>query len=608
MKISHITIENFRSIKKLELDLLNFLILIGANNSGKSNIIHGLQYFFDSSVKIASEDVFSFFHGEEAEVAVIIRFISLSDQEKNTFKKYQLHDGSIIIKKSSRIQRDAKNKVTCAAPIYNGWIEEPDRWYLQDSAYDRLSSKEKRESEISSFPELTPLLSVEGRFTKEALNDFQEKFIIEHQDVVKFEGKFEDSPLLGRQSVAAGTLPEFIFIPAIRDLSDETKVNSKTLLGKLLLNVIDVMAKTDAEFQSIIADVEASIGRLNDKNVETSPICKLEGELASELSSWEVSTSIEVTPPNIAKLFELGTELNIDDGVKTGAESKGNGLQRAIIFSLLKIIANHNKTNMESEVTARASSESRIYAIEEAELYLHPHKQREFYSNLKSISEDDYSQVILTTHSSHFVRMDDYKNLTLVRKVSKEVGTIKNQCCADIFDPESEEKQLYKLIHYINPDNGDMFFARKVILVEGESEKVVFPYVAERVGIFKPDVSIVDCGSKFNLPLYINLLNHFEIPYLVIYDEDPMKDHYDDHEKEEHDRRTYNFNNVIESAIDKRYGNSNMLSPDFEGEFSISHNQGDKLGKGLAALRHFQGLAEKDIQQNMINLITSVYS
>ena len=115
--------------------------------------------------------------------------------------------------------------------------------------------------------------------------------------------------MLGRQNVASGTLPEIIFIPAIRDLSDETKVNSKTLLGKLLLNVIDVMANTDTDFQNIIADVEASIDRLNDKKSGASPICKLEGELANELSGWEVSTSIEVIPPNITKLFELGTEL-----------------------------------------------------------------------------------------------------------------------------------------------------------------------------------------------------------------------------------------------------------------------------------------------------------
>ena len=47
MKITHIQIENYRSIKNLELGFSNFLVLIGANNSGKSNILRALQYFFD---------------------------------------------------------------------------------------------------------------------------------------------------------------------------------------------------------------------------------------------------------------------------------------------------------------------------------------------------------------------------------------------------------------------------------------------------------------------------------------------------------------------------------------------------------------------------------
>ena len=204
--------------------------------------------------------------------------------------------------------------------------------------------------------------------------------------------------------------------------------------------------------------------------------------------------------------------------------------------------------------------------------------------------------------------MDDYKNLALIRKKTKEEGTVKNQCCLDIFDPESEEKQHYKLIHYINPDNGDMFFARKVILVEGESEKVVLPYLSDRLGFYKPDVSIIDCGSKFNLPLYIALLKNFEIPHIAVFDEDPMKPEYADPDKEKSDRYTYEFNKEIENAIDKTFGYSIMLCPDFEGSYSISRNQGIKLGKGLAALKHFQSLDEKDIPENMVQLLTEIYT
>ena len=607
MRIKKIQIKNFRSIQFLDLIISDFTVLIGANNSGKSNILRALLFFFQGSEKISQEDVFSFFDGNDAEVYVIVTFEKLNEQEKTTFDKYVLSDGTVVIRRICQVKRTGEKKIECSNSVYNGWIEEPDKWFLQENAFERLSSREKREEEAAASPDLEPLLEIEGRFSREILVDFQKKYVSEHRSEIKFSGKFEENPLFGRQNVASGILPEIIFVPAIRDLSDETKVNSKTLLGKLLLNVLDVMVGSDADFQKLISDVEASIEKLNDKRTVESPIGKLEKELSEELTGWGVNSLIRISPPDIAKLFELGTNLLIDDGVETEAEYKGNGLQRAIIFGLFKIMTKHAKSSGD-EVSARSSCISRIYAIEEAELYLHPHKQREFYANLKSISEDENSQVIFTTHSSHFVRMDDYKSLTLIRKPSKENGTIKNQCCEDIFDPDTEEKKHYKLLHYINPDNGDMFFARKVILVEGESEKVVLPYLSERIGFYKPDVSIINCGSKFNLPFYANLLNHFEIPYIAIFDEDPMKPSYDDPKKEKADRRTYELNKEIVKTIDHRLGEPIMIPGDFESHFLISKNQGEKLGKGLAALKHYQEIENESIQSEMIELITKIYS
>ena len=605
MKIKQVQICNFRSIKNLDFDFKDFTVLLGANNSGKSNILKALNFFFQNSERITLDDVFAFFEGDETLVSVVVTFDSLSDREEEVYKKYYLKDGTIRIRKSCKVSRDSSHNLVCSSPSYNGWIEKPDRWFLRDNAFDRLSSKEKRESEAGVFKELAPLLQKNVRFTKETLHGFQERYIADHESEILFDGEFEDGPLFGRATLPAGILPEIILIPAIRDLSDEMKITSKTLLGKLVSNVLDGMAENNSEYQSIIKDVEDAIARLNDKQAPNSAIGKLESELSEELASWGVRTTINVEPPSIAKIFELGTSLIVDDGVTTGAGSKGDGLQRAIIFSLVKVIANQSKKNDVQSVN-RNNSESQIYAIEEAELYLHPHKQREFYSNLKKISEDDNTQVIITTHSSHFVRMQDYKNLVLIRKQSKEIGTVKCQCCKDIFDPE--DKEYYKLVHYINPDNSEIFFARKVILVEGESEKVIFPYLAERLGLFKSDVSIIDCGSKFNLPLYVDLLNHFEIPYCVIFDEDPMKPSYDNPGKERADRTTYEFNKIIEESVHPKLGELRMISPDFEGCFGISRSQWEKLGKGLAALKHFQMINDEAIPEVMIQLLTRIYA
>lgn len=42
--INHVTIENFKSIKMMDLDLLRINVLIGANGVGKSNFISFLSF------------------------------------------------------------------------------------------------------------------------------------------------------------------------------------------------------------------------------------------------------------------------------------------------------------------------------------------------------------------------------------------------------------------------------------------------------------------------------------------------------------------------------------------------------------------------------------
>jgi CRISPR-associated exonuclease Cas4 len=48
----------------------------------------------------------------------------------------------------------------------------------------------------------------------------------------------------------------------------------------------------------------------------------LERGLEEELKAWGVKVSIEVSAPDIEKIFELGTDLHLDDGIKTSAERK----------------------------------------------------------------------------------------------------------------------------------------------------------------------------------------------------------------------------------------------------------------------------------------------
>jgi predicted ATP-dependent endonuclease of OLD family len=46
MKIKSVRIRNFRSIKEQTIEFDDYTCLVGANGSGKSNVLHALNVFF----------------------------------------------------------------------------------------------------------------------------------------------------------------------------------------------------------------------------------------------------------------------------------------------------------------------------------------------------------------------------------------------------------------------------------------------------------------------------------------------------------------------------------------------------------------------------------
>ena len=47
MKITHISIVNYRSIEQLDLPIANYAAFVGANGSGKSSVLYALDWFFN---------------------------------------------------------------------------------------------------------------------------------------------------------------------------------------------------------------------------------------------------------------------------------------------------------------------------------------------------------------------------------------------------------------------------------------------------------------------------------------------------------------------------------------------------------------------------------
>ena len=608
MKISNLEIRNYRSIDHISISCDSLLTLLGPNNHGKSNILSALEFALSTSAKPVEQDFFAFRETNDNELWVEMTFRDLTEQETNTFKRYVLSDSCICIRKTARISEGS------VALAYNGWLEEPKGEWLRTENASKYNTRDK--IKVTPLGELVP---PKGRISKALVEAAQQKYIDEHRDTLTFVRHLETSPLLGQRNVAGGVLPEFFLIPAVRDLSDEIKIRSTTTFGRLMNRAVRDMAERDERFNDARTQLRSLIDSLNardGKDHSTNELSVLERGIEQELVGWGVKVNIEVTPPELEKLFELGTDIHLDDGVRTTADRKGHGLQRAMIFALLRswaaTLRSQRNSSAAEGVSARRQSDSVIFAMEEPELFLHPQAQRRLSDSLRQISETPEHQVFLCTHSTHFVDLVHYKDIAIISKDDSSSSSQVRQCTEELFEGDDihDEKKRFHMAQWINPDRGELFFARRVVFVEGETEKVLIPFLSKKLDLFDAGVSIIDCGSKYNLPLYISIANAFEISYLVVHDEDPLPEPIPDNwnqDKRRSKQRTFALNQEISDSVKPTLGAIEIMCPDLERTSGVPRAQGERKGKPLAALDYFDGISPKEIPEALISMVTAAY-
>lgn len=605
MIITKIRIHNYRSIRELEVKCGSTVVILGENNSGKSNLLAAVEFFLTSSARPEPDDLFAFRESGDDSLWVELEFAELSEQEAHTFKKYVHSNKTVRVRKTASWDENGTRSIE-----YNGYVEEPSEdWLKADNAGSYASQAAVKGTPLAEF---VP----GGRLSKAAIEKAQIQYINAHKDELKFMVRLENSPLLGQRNVAAGVLPDFYLVPAIRDLDDEAAVKSTTMFGKLLSRAIEEMAEGNERFiraRESLESLVASFNRREANEQRPEQLDALEQSIEEELSEWDVQVSIRIEPPDIGKIFELGTSLYLDDGLETVAQRKGHGLQRAVVFGLIKSWAKSLRSPADSgTIAARRASDSLIFAFEEPELFLHPQAQRALALALRQLGESSHHQILLCSHSSHFVDLDHYNDIVVTVKDSVREGTIVKQCTDDLFEGGDIEdrKRRFHMAYWVNPERGEIFFARKVVFVEGETERSLFPYLAKKLGCYRADVTIVDCGSKHNLPLYITIANAFSLEYHVVHDEDPVPDPIPDtwnSDKVRSKKGTFALNHEISELLSPQ-GAVFVCCKDLESVSGVSRTQGQKKGKALAAIEHFQDMRADDVPEELANLIRAIYT
>ena len=247
-------------------------------------------------------------------------------------------------------------------------------------------------------------------------------------------------------------------------------------------------------------------------------------ELLRRVMPSIAGVALSVKVDEVRELFSDGVAISINDGVETDVLAKGHGLQRCIVFTLLQtlILNQRNQLVPGQEQGQPAPVAPIILLIEEPELYIHPQLAKLFFDVMASFSQTD--QVIYTTHSPLYVDAFRSENVAIVEKVDAATGTRIRVCNSKAFDGLTEHK-IFQGLSKLNSGINELFFARRVLLVEGPEDVIAVTATLQKIGrianrIEELDWSLVSCGGKSSIPFFQRVLNAFAIPYAVLHDLD----------------------------------------------------------------------------------------
>lgn len=284
----------------------------------------------------------------------------------------------------------------------------------------------------------------------------------------------------GFDSAFNDLLPMLEYVDTKTHLSDIAKYGKTTPVGTMLAGVLMALLETSKpykEFREKFDELFTSPD--SDVRVELDKIGKQVTLYIAKQFPDCSKVAFQVIEPAFEELLK-GCTTDVDDGILTRAEEKGDGMQRAVMLAILQTYADFRRKG-------DASGKRFIFLIDEAELHLHPTAQRHLKSALKDIS-DGGDQVFINTHSSVLVA-EDFSDQTIL-----SVEKYDKKSSISVVGPSAKASIIYDLL---GGSPADLLLPRNFLIVEGRSDQIFIKLIIDRFYADKPAIQIIFSEGDF---------------------------------------------------------------------------------------------------------------
>ena len=492
MYIKEINILGFRNFKKASIPFHKGVnVIIGYNNTGKSNLLRamGLVLGYNYSHRLGVSDLFY-----ETDLAVL----------KQQSPQIQI---TLVLRRSADENLDSADMALFANMMTDPALSE--------------------ETELRYEFKLDD--SQEQNYKADVANAITAKEIwkIIEQDYIRL---YKSSRSGGNQAAginineALGQI-DFQFLDAIRDVSHDLYAGYNPLLRDVLNFFIDYSVKNDVTKTE--DEIKEQLKALRDDFVQQSrPLMqtlqdrlqdgknvflKYALDTGATFNGAEPDFDGTVTENEMFSVLRMFIKYAV--GIEVPATYNGLGYNNLIYMSLLlaKMQADGNIAYMKRNAKVLS-----FLAVEECEAHLHPAMQYKFLKFLQDNNLNGHvRQIFMTSHSTQIasaVKLDDLICLT-----SPALGQINVGYPRAIYKEESSNDMVSKqyVQRFLDATKADMFFANRLIFVEGIAEELLLPVFARYLNKNLTDehVLVVNMGGRY-FNHFLKLFNT-ENPYTI---------------------------------------------------------------------------------------------
>lgn len=348
--------------------------------------------------------------------------------------------------------------------------------------------------------------------------DTQIYYISSPEDIIKDEDKHR-APRKDLDKIRV------LYVPASRTPEKELGNASGSMLSRL----VNSINWTDDEIKEITNKIDelnntflSESGALTQINQEIQKSWKLYHE-DNRFSQAELTINSSEMVGALRQIALKFSPTTTEEGFTVS--DLGDGLRSIFYFSLVDSIL-----DIELEITKDREENPdnprfklippvlTILAIEEPETHIAPHHIGKLIKRFKQLGNNDNSQVILTSHSPAIVKRIDPEDLRYLRIENND--RVLQTIVSDIQLPQAIDAS-YKYIKGAIQAYPELYFAKLVVLGEGDSEELLLPKFFDLLGkeVDSSQISIVPLGGR-HVNYFWKLLNALRIPYITLLDFD----------------------------------------------------------------------------------------